>query len=66
MSESSPNWLNTMWEKEKLLIMSNFSFTHGVFKTLVQQKHKKKGLFAKGLTLSPTSPGFYVSAVQVF
>ena len=33
-----------MWEKEKLLIMSNFSFSYSVFKRLVQQTHKK-GLF---------------------
>ena len=27
----SINLLKTMWEKEKLLVMSNFSFTHSVF-----------------------------------
>ena len=27
----STNFLKTPWEKEKLLIMSNFSFSHGVF-----------------------------------
>ena len=32
MAESSPNWL------------SNFSFSHSVFKRLVQQTHKKPGL----------------------
>ena len=52
-------------EKEKLLVMSNFSFSHSVFKRLVLQTHKNKGLFGKGcLTLSQTSPGFYVFAVQ--
>ena len=25
----------TLWEKEKLLVMSNFSFSHSVFKRLV-------------------------------
>ena len=41
-----------MWEKEKLLITSNFSFFHSVFKRLVLQTQKKKqDLFGKGLTL---------------
>ena len=38
-----------LWEKEKLLITSNFSFSHGVFKRLVLQTCKKQGLFGKGL-----------------
>ena len=37
------------WEKEKLLVMSNFSFSHSVFKRLVLQTHKNQGLFGKGL-----------------
>ena len=27
----STSLLKTLWEKEKLLVMSNFSFSHGVF-----------------------------------
>ena len=38
-----------MWEKEKLLVTSNFSFSHSVFKRLVQQTRKNKVLFGKGL-----------------
>ena len=38
-----------MWEKEKLLISSNFFFSHSVFKRLVMQTHKNQGLFGKGL-----------------
>ena len=38
-----------MWEKEKLLVSSNFSFSHSVFKRLVLQTHKTQGLFGKGL-----------------
>ena len=38
--------------KEKLLIMSNFSFSHSVFKWLVLQTRKKQSLFGKGLTSS--------------
>ena len=32
MAESYPNGLKTLWEKKKLLITSNFSFSHSVFK----------------------------------
>ena len=37
------------WEKEKLLVTSNFSFSHSVFKRLVLQTRKNQGLFGKGL-----------------
>ena len=37
-------------KKEKLLIMSNFCFSHSVFKRLVLQTRKNQGLFGKGLT----------------
>ena len=37
--------------KEKLLFMSNFSFSHGIFKIFLVQMHKSKGPFRKGLTL---------------
>ena len=35
--------------KGKLLIMSNFSFSYSVFKRLLLQTCKKKGLYGKGL-----------------
>ena len=38
-------------KKEKLLVTSNFSFHHGVFKRLVLQTHENQGLFGRGLTL---------------
>ena len=44
-------------EKEKLLVTSNFSFSDVFY-------HMRYLFFI--LTLSQTSPGFYVSAVQVF
>ena len=50
MAESSLIGYKTMWEKEKLLVTSNFSFSSSVFKRLVQQTRKDKGLFGKGLT----------------
>ena len=49
MAECFPEALKTWWEKEKLLIMSNFSFSHNVFKKCVLQTRKSKGLFEKGL-----------------
>ena len=47
MVESSPKGQITLREKEKLLIMSNFSFSHSVFKTILLQTCKNKGLFGK-------------------
>ena len=38
-----------MWEKEKLLVMSNFSFSHSVFKRLVSQGRQKVSLCGNGL-----------------
>ena len=38
-------------EKEKLLVTSNFSFSHSVFKRHVLQIRKNQGLFGKGLKL---------------
>ena len=39
-----------LWEKEKLLLTSNFSFSLSVFKGLLLQTHKNQGLFGKGFT----------------
>ena len=50
--ESSLKGQKTLWEKEKLLVMSNFSFSHHVFKGLVLQTHKNQGLFGKGLIVT--------------
>ena len=49
MAETSSNGQKTMWEKEKLLVRSNFSFSHSVFKRLVLQACKNQGLLGKGL-----------------
>ena len=49
MEESSSDGWKTLWEKEKLLITSNFSFSHSVFKRHVLQTRKNQGLFGKGL-----------------
>ena len=37
-------------KKEKLLVRSNFSFSHSVFKRLLMQTRKNQGLFGKGLS----------------
>ena len=44
-----------LWEKEKLLVTCNFSFSSTVFKRLVLQKRKKQSLFGKGLKAFPYS-----------
>ena len=49
VAESSPYWYKALWEKEKLLVTSNFFFSHSVFKRLVWQTRKNQGLFGKGL-----------------
>ena len=36
------------WEKEKLLVTSNFSFSHRLFQRLGLQTHTNFGLFGKG------------------
>ena len=84
---SAVNLLKTLGEKEKLLVVSNISFSHSVFhlfgelsaifikyiivvcKSLSVLKSLKFDAWEKvtiqnaPLTLSQTSPGFYVSAV---
>ena len=42
----------TLWEKKKLLIVSNFSFSHSVFERRVLRTPKNKGLFGKGLMVA--------------
>ena len=39
----------TLWKKKKLLVASNFSFSHSVFKRLVLQTRKNQDLFGKEL-----------------
>ena len=49
--KSSSKEYKTLWEKEKLLVMNNFSFSLSVFKKPVLQTSKNQGLFGKGVTL---------------
>ena len=46
---SSLNEWKTLWVKEKLLVTSNFSFSHSVFKRLVSQGCQKVSLCGNGL-----------------
>ena len=55
MAECFLNGLKTVCEKEKLLVMSNFSFSHTVFKRLVLQTHENQGLLGKGLIIHVSS-----------
>ena len=52
MAESYPDGWKTLWEKEKLLVTSNFSFSHSVFKRLVSQGRQKVSLCGNGLANS--------------
>ena len=54
----------TLWEKEKMLDTGIFSFSQISFQK--PSFSGTSGLCGKELTLSQRSPGFYVSAVQVF
>ena len=59
MAECSPKGQKTPWEKEKLLVTSNFSFSHSLFKRLVLQTRKDEGLTGKGLNVSPNT-SYYI------
>ena len=56
MAEISQNGKKTLWEKEKLLVTRNFSFSLSVFKRPSLQTRENQGLFGKGLTLYHISP----------
>ena len=51
MAESPPKGQKTLWEKEKLLVTSNFSFSHSVCKRLVLQTRKTRACLGKGLVI---------------
>ena len=52
IEENYPNRRKTLWEKEKLLVTSNFSFSYSVFKRLVSLGRQKVSLCGNGLILS--------------
>ena len=59
MLESYPIGEKTLWEKEKLLIMSNFSFSHSVFERLVLQT---RASFGKGYMVTASGNRELVNA----
>ena len=63
MAESSSNGKKTLWEKEKLLVTSNFFFSHSVFKRLLQHTSKNKGLFGKWLICRSKTIRFRIHSV---
>ena len=65
MTETSLNRQKTLWEKEKLLVTRNFSFSHSVFKRLVLQTCKNQSLFGKGLTVLQTTKILGQSKMEV-
>ena len=50
-AESSPNRYKILWEKEKLLVMSNFSFSTVFSKETYLHTRKNQGLFGKRLII---------------
>ena len=46
----------TLWEKEKLLVMSNFSFSHNVFKSCQLLMRQTQYLRSKGLNWENKPP----------
>ena len=61
MLESSLKGQKTLWEKEKLLVTSNLSFSYSVFNRLVLQTRRNKGFFGKEL-----SPLFSIALLILF
>ena len=54
----------TLWEKEKLLVTSNFFFAHNVFKSCQLLMHQNEYLWSKGLRRGVVLEQFYVRAVD--
>ena len=54
-----------LWEKEKMLVTSIFSFSHNVFKRLLFQHHLMLGLCGKGLNPLFSSVGLICIKVPI-
>ena len=55
MAENYQNGLKTLWEKDKLLVTSNFSFSLSLSKNLVTQGRQKVSLCGNRLTFKQTT-----------
>ena len=58
--------MENMVRKGEIAVTSDYSFSHHVFHSYISLVHQNAALCGNWLTHSQTSPGFYVSAVQVF
>ena len=43
--------MKTLWQKENLLVLSNFFFCHNVFKSRLLQRRQEASVLGKGLIL---------------
>ena len=59
MFESSPTGKKTLWEKEKLLVTSNFSLSCSIFKRRLLQTHKKGLVWERAKTLIAPDYNFF-------
>ena len=50
--------LKTLWEKKKLLVTSNFSFSHKVFKSCLLLMRQNEYIWSEGLTPPSHNPTF--------
>ena len=66
MAEDSSNSQKTLWEKEKLLVVTNFFFSYSVFKQLLLQTRKNQGSCEKGLPTSRKKPTDYIVEKREF
>ena len=62
--EKSLNWWKTLWEKKQLLVMSNLSFSHSIFKNLYC-RHVKTKLVWERIIPFPNKHVFYWCEVQI-
>ena len=66
MAENYPNGQKRLWEKEKLLVTSNFSFSHSVFKRLVSQGRQKVSLCGNGLKCLSIKSNEWKMAIDMY
>ena len=59
-------WIENTVGKGEIARLRAISPFPNVFKRLISQGRQNVSLCGNGLTLSQTSPGFYVSAVEAF
>ena len=58
MENKCHTWWKTLWEKGKLLVTSNFSFSHNFFHSYISLVRRNAALCGNGLTLYHTVQTF--------